>query len=59
MSITAKQIGCPMCARESEPGWIETDNNGPIVRCACNPERPEDVLWKLATLGNPLLRPRK
>lgn len=28
---------CRHCASEPEPGWIETDNNGPIVRCGiCN-----------------------
>ena len=28
---------CPDCEREPEPGWIETDNNGPIVPCpVCN-----------------------
>lgn len=31
---------CPGCKREGEPGWIETDNNGPIVPCwLCNRER--------------------
>ena len=30
---------CKYCEGEPEPGWIETDNNGPIVRCPiCNPE---------------------
>ncbi len=29
--------GCHYCERESEPGWLETDNNGPIVPCPfCN-----------------------
>ena len=28
---------CEYCQAESEPGWIETDNNGPIVPCPiCN-----------------------
>ena len=28
---------CPQCKREAEPGWIELDNNGPIVPCmVCN-----------------------
>lgn len=31
-------ICCPHCRNEPEPGWIETDNNGPIVPCpVCNP----------------------
>ena len=30
---------CEYCSNESEPGWIETDNNGPIVPCPfCNPD---------------------
>lgn len=29
--------GCEYCRREPEPGWIEQDNNGPIVPCFCNP----------------------
>lgn len=29
---------CFYCADEPEPGWIETDNNGPIVPCPiCSP----------------------
>lgn len=33
---------CPHCAREPEHGWIETDNNGPIVPCpVCSPLNPE------------------
>lgn len=32
--------GCPACAGEPEPGWIETDDNGPIVPCGlCTPDR--------------------
>lgn len=28
---------CEYCANGPEPGWIETDNNGPIVPCpVCN-----------------------
>lgn len=28
---------CFYCQGEPEPGWIETDNNGPIVPCiVCN-----------------------
>lgn len=30
---------CPGCRTEAEPGWIEMDNNGPIVPCwLCNRE---------------------
>ena len=30
-------LDCPQCKREAEPGWIELDNNGPIVPCLlCN-----------------------
>lgn len=30
---------CPYCENEPEPGWIETENNGPIVRCPfCTPD---------------------
>ena len=28
-----RELGCPMCRDEAEPGRIETDNNGPIVDC--------------------------
>lgn len=36
------QVQCFYCASEPEPGWIETPDNGPIVRCPfCNPE-PDD-----------------
>lgn len=36
-------LGCEYCAREPEPGYIETDNNGPIVPCPfCNPETDYD-----------------
>jgi hypothetical protein len=32
------QTECPMCSGEPEPGWIETDNNGPYGPCpGCNP----------------------
>lgn len=33
--MTQKNSGkvCFYCANEPEPGWFETDNNGPIVRC--------------------------
>lgn len=35
---TTKAV-CRYCEGEPELGWIETDNNGPIVRCPiCNPE---------------------
>lgn len=27
------ESGCAYCRNEPEPGWIEMDNNGPIVRC--------------------------
>jgi hypothetical protein len=34
---------CFYCVGQSEPGWIETDNNGPIVRCAmCNRDESDD-----------------
>lgn len=33
-------LGCPHCLGAGpEPGWIEQDNNGPIVACPiCNPQ---------------------
>ena len=35
-------VPCKYCEGEPEPGWIEMDNNGPIVRCpVCNPRAPE------------------
>lgn len=31
---------CPVCKTEAEPGYIETDNNGPIIPCYfCNREK--------------------
>lgn len=28
---------CPVCKNEPEPGYLETDNNGPIIPCYwCN-----------------------
>lgn len=30
---------CMHCLNETEPGWVEQDNNGPIVPCqVCNPD---------------------
>ncbi len=34
------EVGCEHCASEAEPGWIETDNNGPIVPCPLCNRRP-------------------
>lgn len=32
-----QKFGCDYCKCESVPGWIKTDNNGPIVPCPiCN-----------------------
>lgn len=32
-------ICCPACRDEANPGWIELDNNGPVVPCwKCNPD---------------------
>lgn len=37
------KLGCYYCEGESDPGWIETDNNGPIVSCPiCNPDGDEN-----------------
>lgn len=33
--------GCWYCRNESEPGWVETDNNGPVVRCPICERRKE------------------
>lgn len=36
--MTANAASCSHCEDEPEHGWIETDNNGPIVPCpVCNP----------------------
>jgi hypothetical protein len=36
-----RKLGCFYCAGEAEPGWIETDNNGPIGPCPfCNSSPP-------------------
>lgn len=36
--MEAAPRNCLYCKGEQEPGWIETDNNGPIVACpVCNP----------------------
>jgi hypothetical protein len=38
-TVGKQKLGCNYCEGEAEPGWIETDNNGPIVPCPiCNPE---------------------
>ncbi len=35
MKLTLKR--CEYCRNEPEPGWIDTDDNGPIVPCpVCN-----------------------
>jgi hypothetical protein len=40
---------CKFCEGEPEPGWIETDNNGPIRCCpVCNPSGDDDRKWELA-----------
>lgn len=45
-----RERGCGYCRKEPEPGWIETDNNGPIVRCPfC--ERREALRTALAEKG--------
>lgn len=41
-SKDAPVLGCSYCENEPEPGYIEIDNNGPIVPCPmCNPERDD------------------
>lgn len=41
---------CPACEREPEPGYIEMENNGPIVPCwLCNREK-----WLNARANDPL-----
>lgn len=44
------RIGCAHCqSRGPELGWIETDNNGPIVCCPmCNPNGEKDRSFDLA-----------
>ena len=37
------EVKCFYCKNEPEPGWLETDNNGPIVPCPiCNPKGKYD-----------------
>lgn len=42
--------GCDHCRNAGpEPGWIEQDNNGPIVSCPiCNPKGEEERAWEMA-----------
>jgi hypothetical protein len=43
--------GCDYCRGGPEPGWIETDNNGPIVNCPmCNEDKSSwlERVWKSA-----------
>jgi hypothetical protein len=43
------KLGCEHCKGGPEPGFIETDNNGPILAClACNPTGDKDRAWDRA-----------
>ena len=47
------KLGCRYCMPngrpDPEPGWIEMDNNGPIVSCPiCNKDGDNDRIWELA-----------
>ena len=38
-----------------EPGWIEQDNNGPIVACpVCNPDGEKERAWRMAEMQRDL-----
>lgn len=40
---------CFYCKGEPETGWIETDNNGPIVPCpVCNPKTDREIEYDRA-----------
>lgn len=40
---------CEYCKGEPEPGWIEMDNNGPVVCCpVCNPDGDAERAWEMA-----------
>ena len=41
---------CPHCdGAGPNPGWIETENNGPIVACPlCNPDGEKERAWEMA-----------
>jgi hypothetical protein len=42
MTSDPKTAKCEVCRREPERGWIEMENNGPIVPCwGCN-----HALWR-------------
>lgn len=43
------KLGCAHCEGGPEPGWFETDNNGPIVACpVCNPDGEKNRAWDRA-----------
>jgi len=45
MATPKTKLGCRYCEHEPKPGWIETDNNGPIVsRPICNNDAADDIL---------------
>lgn len=46
--VRKPRLGCEHCRNEPEPGWIETDNNGPIMPCRCNPVTEKDLAWDRA-----------
>lgn len=42
-------VGCDYCSNEPEAGYIEMDNNGPIVGCpVCNPITKNEQAWDMA-----------
>ena len=44
-------MACEYCKGEPETGWIETENNGPIVACpVCNPNGEREREWQRAEM---------
>ena len=42
---------CTYCKGGPDPGWMWTENNGPIVACpVCNPDGEKDRIWEMAEL---------
>lgn len=50
--LELKPCGCEHCDDAGpDPGWLYTDNNGPIVACPiCNKDGEKERAWELAEL---------
>ena len=60
MSFQAMAETCTYCEGTGpEPGWIEQDNNGPIVSCpVCNPNGEIIRAWEMAEMQKKMQEPK-